>query len=68
MNSENFNMSIRTFLKKVGVGSQREIEHAVAKAIAEGRLKGHEQLPVNVMLTMSDVQLNVSFDGFIELN
>lgn len=68
MNSENFNMSIRSFLKKVGVGSQREIEQAVAKALAEGRLNGHEQLVVNVILTISDVQLNVSFDGVIELD
>ncbi|HSI37437.1 MAG TPA: DUF6494 family protein [Methylotenera sp.] len=68
MNNENFNMSIRSFLKMVGVGSQREIEHAVAKAIAKGHLKGNEKLPVNVMLTISDAELNVSFDGIIELD
>lgn len=68
MNNENFNMSIRSFLKMVGVGSQREIEQAVAKAIAEGYLKGNEKLPVNVMLTISAAGLNVSFDGIIELD
>ena len=40
MNDENFNMSIRKFLKMAGVGSQREIEQAVSKALASGRLKG----------------------------
>ena len=32
MNEETFNLSIRKFLKIVGVSSQREIEQAVAKA------------------------------------
>ena len=30
MNDEELNLSIRKFLKLVGVNSQREIEHAVA--------------------------------------
>ena len=34
MNEETFNLSIRKFLKMVGVKSQREIEHAAANAIA----------------------------------
>jgi hypothetical protein len=34
MNEDTFNLSVRKFLKMVGVNSQREIEHAVAKAIA----------------------------------
>ena len=42
MNEETFNMSIRKFLKMVGVTSQREIEQAVAKAIASGAAKGTE--------------------------
>jgi hypothetical protein len=36
MNEEVFNMSIRKFLKTVGVRSQSEIEHAVSKAMADG--------------------------------
>ena len=32
MNEDAFNLSIRKFLKMIGVNSQREIEHAVAKA------------------------------------
>ena len=48
MNEENFNMSIRKFLKMAGVGSQREIEQAVSKALASGRLKGKEKLPATM--------------------
>jgi len=67
MNPEALNMSIRTFLKRVGVQSQREIESAVEKALAEGRLKGSESLPAQVTLTVVGVALNVVIDGKISL-
>ena len=67
MNDENFNMSIRKFLKMAGVGSQREIEQAVAKALASGRLKGSEILPVKMKLSIPAIGLNVDFDGEITL-
>jgi Family of unknown function (DUF6494) len=37
MNEETFNMAVRTFLKQVGVTSQREIEQAVREAMRTGR-------------------------------
>jgi hypothetical protein len=67
MNDEIFNLSIRKFLKMVGVGSQREIEHAVAQAISEGRISGTESLPSKMTLEIDSVKLNVVFDGVIEL-
>ncbi|MGZ8258524.1 MAG: DUF6494 family protein [Methylotenera sp.] len=67
MNDDTFNMSIRRFLKMVGVKSQHEIEQAVAQAIANGHLKGDEKLPVKMTLTIGMAQLNVSFDSLIEL-
>ncbi|HEV7618107.1 MAG TPA: DUF6494 family protein, partial [Burkholderiaceae bacterium] len=45
MDEETFNISIRKFLKMVGVNSQREIEHAVTKAIANGLIAGNETFP-----------------------
>ena len=42
MNEETFNLSIRKFLKMVGVNSQREIEQAVAKATADRTISGTE--------------------------
>ncbi len=50
MNEDTFNMEIRKFLKKVGVTSQREIEHTVLKAIEEGNLNGSETLEVKMTL------------------
>ena len=40
MNEDTFNLSIRKFLKLVGVSSQREIEQAVAKARQSGAIAG----------------------------
>lgn len=67
MNPDTFNMSIRKFLKMVGVQSQREIETAVESAIATGKLKGSESLPAKMTLTIDGIALDVSFDGKITL-
>ena len=67
MNDEALNMSIRKFLKTVGVNSQLAIEKAVHKAIAEGRLKGSESLPATMTLKVDALGLDVRFDGEIKL-
>jgi len=67
MNEETFNLSIRKFLKMVGVNSQREIEQAVAKAIAAGAIAGTESFPAIVTLAVAGLKLNVNFDGEIRL-
>ena len=41
MNEETFNMSIRKFLKTVGVHSQRDIVGDVQQAMTTGKLKGN---------------------------
>jgi hypothetical protein len=67
MNEDVFNVSVRKFLKKVGITSQREIEKAVRAAVASGRLKGHEALPAKMTLAVEAVGLAVEIDGAIEL-
>ena len=67
MNEENFNMSIRKFLKTVGVRSQTEIERAVAKAIADGKLKGYEAFAAKMQLTIDGIGLTLTLDGEIRL-
>jgi hypothetical protein len=67
MNEEAFNMSIRKFLKTVGVRSQSEIERAVAKAVADGRLKGNEVMPARMELKIDGIGLSLSLDGEIRL-
>ncbi len=68
MNDENFNLSLRKFLKMVGVSSQREIEHAVAAALASGRIAGNETLPARMTLSIEGLKLEVSFDSEIRLD
>jgi hypothetical protein len=67
MDQETFNLSIRKFLKTVGVSSQREIEQAVAKAIAAKAISGNEALPATMTLRVAGLQLDVQFDGEIQL-
>ena len=67
MNEETFNLSIRKFLKMVGVSSQREIEQAVAKSIAARTISGTESFPAKVTLEVAGLQLKVNFDGEIKL-
>ena len=57
MDEEALNLSIRKFLKMVGVNSQREIEHAVAKALAERRIAGSESFPATMTLKVGGLEL-----------
>jgi len=67
MNEDVLNVSVRKFLKKVGITSQREIEQAVRGAIAASRLKGNEALPAKMVLTVEGLGLAIEIDGAIEL-
>jgi hypothetical protein len=52
MNDDKFNMSLRKFLKQVGVTSQREIERVVReKGLDKGKLK------VKIVLTAAGTDL-----------
>ena len=52
MNEVALTVSVRKFLKKVGITSQREIEQAVRAAVSGGKLKGNEALPAKMVLTI----------------
>ena len=67
MNQETFNLSIRKFLKMVGINSQREIEQAVAKALEGNEIAGTESFPAHVTLEVPGLRINVKFDGEIRL-
>jgi hypothetical protein len=67
VDQETFNLSIRKFLKMVGVSSQREIEQAVQKALEGRRLKGEETLAAKVTLEIPSLGVKVPFDGEIRL-
>ena len=67
MNEDALNLSIRKFLNMVGISSQREIEHAVAKAVADRSITGSESFPAKMRLEVAGLQVNVEFSGEIDL-
>ncbi len=68
MNEDVFNMSVRKFLKKVGVTAQREIEGAVREGLTAGRLKGDEKLVARATITLEGVAKEIDISGDIELD
>ena len=67
MNDETFNLSIRKFLKMVGINAQRAIEQEVGKAMAAGAIAGTESFPATMTLEIAGLKLRVRFDGDIAL-
>ena len=67
MNDEALNMSVRKFLKTVGVNSQLAIEKAVRQALENGTLKGNETMPAEMTLVVGRLSLNIKFDGELRL-
>ena len=67
MNEETFNISLRKFLKVVGVSSQREVEQAVRAALESGKLKGSETLKAKVVLSIDAVGLKHEVEEEIKL-
>lgn len=63
MNDDKFNMSMRKFLKQVGVTSQQQIE----KTVREGGAKGGT-LKLRMVLTAPGTSLNHVVEGEIELD
>ena len=67
MDQETFNLSIRKFLKMVGVNSQREIEQAIQKAVQTSKLKGDETIALKATLEIPSLGVKVPCDGEIRL-
>ncbi len=63
MEHETFNLSLRRFLKEVGVSSQQEIE----RVVREQGLAGKGQLKVQMVLTADGTDLHHVVDGAIDL-
>jgi len=61
--SDDFNMSMRKFLKQVGVTSQQEIE----RLVREGDMTGRSSLKVKMVLTAEGTDLHHVIEGEIAL-
>jgi hypothetical protein len=62
MDDDKFNMSLRKFLKQVGVTSQQQIERLVREKALTGTLK------VKVVLTAEGTALNHTVEGQIDID
>jgi hypothetical protein len=62
-----FNMSVRKFLKKLGVTAQREIELAVREQLEAGKLRGEETLEARATIVVSGLPRDLVVTGTIAL-
>jgi hypothetical protein len=62
-----FNMSVRKFLKKLGVSAQREIEFSVREQLEAGKLRGDETLEATATVVVSGLPRDVVVTGTISL-
>jgi len=67
MDEEVFNMSVRKFLKKLGVTAQREIDLAVREQLDAGNFQGSETLDATATITISGLSKDVVVTGQISL-
>jgi hypothetical protein len=68
VDEELFNMSVRKFLKKLGVTAQREIELAVREQLDGGQLRGDETLDATATVTVTGLLRDVVVTGQISLS
>ena len=67
MDEDAFNMSVRKFLKKLGVTAQREIETAVREQLDNGELRGDETLAAEATVTVRGLGRDIVVSGTIAL-
>jgi Family of unknown function (DUF6494) len=67
VDEEVFNMSVRRFLKTLGVTAQREIELAVREQLEGGELQGDETLDATATVTVAGVSRDIVVTGQISL-
>ena len=68
MDEDAFNMSVRKFLKTLGVTAQREIELAVRERLNAGELRGDETLEATATIAVRGLSHDVVVTGTIALS
>ena len=66
MDDEKVNISVRKFLKNVGITSQRKIEEKIRDKFKSGEIKDINKIKVKATITSDILELNESIDGEIE--
>ena len=66
LEQEKFNISMRKFLKKVGITSQQKIEEGIKEEIKKANLN-NDHVKVSVKLEIKEINLVHRVDGIIYL-
>ena len=67
MNDEKLNMSVRKFLKNVGITSQRNIEEKVKNKVNAGDAKNLKKIKIKAIISSDEINLNETIEGEIEI-
>jgi hypothetical protein len=67
MDEEKLNLSIRKFLKGVGINSQRIIENKVRNLVNENQIDKSLRAKVTVKVVSPDLDINEDINGEIEI-
>tara|TARA_B100000287_G_C20187793_1_gene604842 strand:+ start:66 stop:278 length:213 start_codon:yes stop_codon:yes gene_type:complete len=68
MNEEKLNLSIRKFLKGVGINSQRIIENKVRNLVEKGQINNSLNAKVTVKIVSPELNIDESINGEIEVD
>ena len=66
MDDEKINISVRKFLKNVGITSQRKIEEKIRDKFNSGEIKDINKIKIKATIISDTLELNESIDGEIE--
>lgn len=67
MNEEKLNLSLRKFLKNVGITSQRHIEEKVRDYIKSSKTSTSKKIKISANLVSEELDLNESIEGEIDI-
>ena len=68
MNEEKLNISIRKFLKGVGINSQRIIEKRIRDIVENDKNVNLSKVKVTMQITSTELQIDEKIDGQIDLD
>ena len=67
MDDEKLNISVRKFLKNVGISSQRNIEEKVREKVKSGDITNSSKVKIKARITSDDINLDDTIEGEIEI-
>ncbi len=67
MNEEKLNLSVRKFLKNVGITSQRKIEEKVREKTKSSKISNSTKIIISAQLFSEELDLNEKIEGEIEI-